>query len=148
MSSKKRHYESEDEEEDGRISSGNSEEEGEIDDGHKSRKNKKSKKSKKHKKDKRHKSKKKRKRSESPEKAESTDREGGSTPEIEAGEVLEISEEEDKSKLIPKSTLDIAHAIKSCEAKSCGQVLNPNEKHRFVLNTKTNELREVDKDAK
>ena len=47
MSSKKRHYESEDEEEDGRISSGNSEEEGEIDDGHKSRKNKKSKKSKK-----------------------------------------------------------------------------------------------------
>ena len=57
-------------------------------------------------------------------------------------------EDEDKSKLIPKSTLEIAHAIKSCEAESCGQVLNPCEKHRFVLNTKTNELREVDKDAK
>lgn len=82
MSSRKRHYEQSEEEEEGRISS--DEEDGEID-----KRSKKSKKSKKHKKEK--KRKKRRKRSETPE----TDKEGaGSTPEIEAGEVVEISEEE------------------------------------------------------
>ena len=98
-SRKRRHEDSENEEyEDGKITSGDEEEEGEID--VKSRK-KKSKKSKKHKKDKRghhHKSKKRsRKRSEDEDGAESgsaTDKEGGSTPEIEAGEVLEISDDE------------------------------------------------------
>ena len=57
----------------------------------------KSKKSKKHKKDKKHKSKKHRRsrRSESPEDDQpATDKEGGSTPEMEAGEVVDISEED------------------------------------------------------
>ena len=53
---------------------------------------------------------------------------------------------EDKSKLIPKSTLDVAMAIKQCEAASSGQPLDPNQKHRFVLNTKTNDIKEVDTD--
>ena len=84
-SRKRRHEDSENEEyEDGKITSGDEEEEGEID--VKSRK-KKSKKSKKRS----------RKRSEDEDGAESgsaTDKEGGSTPEIEAGEVLEISDDE------------------------------------------------------
>ena len=87
MSSRKRHYPSDEEE--GRIST--DEEDGEIQERHKKHKNKKSKK---HKKEKKHKSKKRRRRSETPEEDRATDREGGSTPEIEAGEVVDISDED------------------------------------------------------
>ena len=97
---KRRHHDSdegEEEDEEGKLSSPEEdEEEGEID-SHRGKK-KKSKKSKKHKKDKKHhKSKKRRRRSESAENAGDTDKEGGSTPEVEAGEVLEISDEEEGS---------------------------------------------------
>ena len=88
-SARKRHYPSDEEE--GRIST-EGEEEGEI----KRSGSKRSKKSKKHKKDKRHhKSKRRRRRSDSLEENDrATDKEGGSTPEIEAGEVVEISDED------------------------------------------------------
>ena len=88
MSSRKRHY-PESEEEEGRITT--DEEDGEIQERSHSKKHKK--KSKKHKKDKKHKSKKRRRRSETPDDDRATDREGGSTPEVEAGEVLDISED-------------------------------------------------------
>ena len=88
-SHRKRHYASDDDEDEGRISTGEEEEEGEI------RHKRSNKKSKKHKKDKRHKSKRRRRRSSTPnDNDRATDREGGSTPDVEAGEVVEISDEE------------------------------------------------------
>ena len=88
-SHRKRHYASDDDEDEGRISTGEEEEEGEI------RHKRSNKKSKKHKKDKRHKSKRRRRRSSTPDDNDrATDREGGSTPDVEAGEVVEISDEE------------------------------------------------------
>lgn len=93
---RKRHYVSGDEDEDeGRIST--DEEDGEI--RHSS--SKRNKKSKKHKKDKKHhhKSKRRRRKSSTPDDNDrATDKEGGSTPDVEAGEVVEISDEEGFSK--------------------------------------------------
>jgi U4/U6.U5 tri-snRNP-associated protein 1 len=87
-SSKKRQHIESEEEDDVKLSSG----------GEEIHRRKSSKKSKKHKKEKkRNKSKRRRHRSGTPEEQEvarSTDQEGGSTPEIEAGEVLEISDED------------------------------------------------------
>ena len=92
---RKRHYVSGDEDEDeGRISTGEDEEEGEISRHSSSKRNKKSKK---HKKDKKHhhKSKRRRRKSSTPDDNDrATDKEGGSTPDVEAGEVVEISDEE------------------------------------------------------
>ena len=111
MSSRKRHYESDKESDDGddtrRNVSSEEEEEGEIEDSRSRRK--KAKKSKKHKKEKKHKSRKRRKRSESGERAGSTDREGGSTPEVEAGEVLEISDEEEDNERSRSSSVKREH---------------------------------------
>ena len=96
---RKRHYVSGDEDEDeGRISTGEDEEEGEIIKHSSSKRNKKSKK---HKKDKKHhhKSKRRRRKSSTPDDNDrATDKEGGSTPDVEAGEVVEISDEEGFSK--------------------------------------------------
>merc|ERR1712004_446290 len=96
---RKRHYVSGDEDEDeGRISTGEDEEEGEMGRHSSSKRNKKSKK---HKKDKKHhhKSKRRRRKSSTPDDNDrATDKEGGSTPDVEAGEVVEISDEEGFSK--------------------------------------------------
>ena len=97
MASRKRHAPYSDEEE-GRITT--DEEEGEIEESHKRHKS--HKKSKKHKKDKKHK--KKHRRSHRSETPEGDDR--GSTPEMEAGEVIDNTDEENNSR-------DKAHSSRS-----------------------------------
>jgi len=92
MSSRKRNHPAESDEDEGRLST--DEEDGEIQDSLHRGKGR-SKKSKKHKKEKKHKSRKRRRRSQTPDDA--TDKEGGSTPDVEAGEVVEISDEERRS---------------------------------------------------